>query len=206
MVAKRFLPSQTSFMQERDSNKILELLKADDPTTVKQLFYQFYPFLCNTVFRIVKDKDIAEDLAQDTFFKFWEKRQSIEIKTSLKAYLRKMAVNEGLYYLRKNKKFKKEENIEWNDLTLATNAVEEKVLEQELGEKIDIAIQQLPPRCQEVFRLSRYEDLSYKEIAVKLNISIKTVENQMGKALKILRRALKEYLPFFAWFATLFCL
>lgn len=99
-------------MPDIDEKEILKLLKADDPGTVKRLFYQFYPFLCNAVFRILKDKALAEDLAQDTFFKFWEKRETINIQTSLKAYLRRMAVNEALYYLRKNKKFQKMKG--WN--------------------------------------------------------------------------------------------
>lgn len=184
-------------MPDKDEKDILKLLKADDPGTVKQLFHQFYPFLCNTVFRILKDRAIAEDLAQDTFFKFWEKRQSIDIQTSLKAYLRRMAVNEALYYIRKNKKFQKDREVEPSDLGGATETVEQTLLHQELEDKIGAAIQQLPPRCQEVFRLSRFEDLSYKEIAAKLDISIKTVENQMGKALKILRAALKDYMGFF---------
>ncbi|MEM6317137.1 MAG: RNA polymerase sigma-70 factor [Bacteroidota bacterium] len=184
-------------MPEIDEKDVLALLKADDPRTVKRLFYQFYPFLCNTIFRILKDKALAEDLAQDTFFKFWEKRQTIDIQTSLKAYLRRMAVNEALYHIRKNKKFQKDSEAEVNDLGGATDSVEEQLLHQELEAKIAAAIQTLPPRCQQVFRLSRFEDLSYKEIAAKLDISIKTVENQMGKALKILRSAMKDYLHFF---------
>ncbi len=184
-------------MPEKDANEILALLKADDPATVKQLFYEFYPFLCNTIYRILKDKAIAEDLAQDTFFKFWDKRQSIDIQLSLKAYLRRMAVNEALYYIRKNKKFQKDRDIELIDLGVATETVEEQLLQRELESKIALAIHSLPPRCQEIFRLSRFEALSYKEIAAKLDISIKTVENQMGKALKILRGALKNYMHFF---------
>ena len=184
-------------MPDNDSKKILDLLKADDPATVKQLFYQFYPFLCNTIVRIVKDKALAEDLAQDTFFKFWDKRHSIDIQTSLKAYLRRMAVNEALYHIRKNKKFLKDEAIEPADLGEKTSTVEDQLLHQELEDKIGAAIRTLPPRCQEVFRLSRFEELSYKEIAAKLDISIKTVENQMGKALKMLRLAMKDYLHFF---------
>lgn len=184
-------------MPDMSEQEILKLLKADNPETVKQLFYQFYPFLCNTIFRILKDKALAEDLAQDTFFKFWDKRASIDIQTSLKAYLRRMAVNEALYYLRKNKKFQKDSEVEPSDLGGSTNTVEDQLLQQELEDKIAAAIKTLPPRCQEVFRLSRFEDKSYKEIAAKLEISIKTVENQMGKALKILRAALREYMHFF---------
>ena len=181
-------------MPEKDTNQILALLQADNPTAVKQLFYEFYPFLCNTIYRIIKDSAIAEDLAQDTFFKFWDKRKSIDIQVSLKAYLRRMAVNEALYYIRKNKKFQKDSNVEPIDLGETSETVEDQLLQQELENKIDLAIRDLPPRCQEIFKLSRFEELSYKEIASKLNISIKTVENQMGKALKILRGVLKDYM------------
>lgn len=183
-------------MLEKSPEDILNLLKADDQETVKQLFYQLYPFLCQTIFRIVQDKAVAEDLAQDTFFKFWDKRNEINVQSSIKAYIRRMAINEALYYLRKNKKFQKDES-DPAEQGATTETVEEQFLQQELQDKIGSAIQTLPPRCQEIFRLSRFEDMSYKEIAYQLEISVKTVENQMGKALKLLRVALKEYLHTF---------
>ena len=78
-----------------------------------------------------------------------------------------------------------------------TNTVEDQILHQELSEKINAAINLLPPRCQEIFKLSRFEELTYKEIAARLGLSIKTVENQMGKALKVLKASLKQYLSIF---------
>ncbi len=186
-------------MADEDPKEILQLLQSDDPSTVKKLFYQYYPFLCQNVYRIVKDRAIAEDLAQDTFFKFWNKRNELKIEISIKAYLRKMAVNEALYYLRKNKKFQKEEVTVLQYVANDDN-VEEQILHQELEEKIAEAIALLPPRCQEVFKLSRFEELTYKEIAARLDISVKTVENQMGKALKVLKAALKQYLQLFLLF------
>jgi len=183
-------------MSDKDPKEILRLLQADDAETVKKLFYQYYPFLCQNIYRIVKDQAIAEDLAQDTFFKFWNKRNDLKIETSVKAYLRRMAINEAFYYLRKNKKFQKEE-VSVLEFVASTNNVEEQILHQELSDKIMVAINLLPPRCQEVFKLSRFEDLTYKEIAARLDISIKTVENQMGKALKVLKASLKQYLSIF---------
>lgn len=183
-------------MAAEDPKKILQLLRSDDPETVKKLFYQYYPFLCQNIYRIVKDKAIAEDLAQDTFFKFWDKRNELKIEISVKAYLRRMAINEALYYLRKNKKFQKEE-VSILEFVETTNTVEEQILHQELSDKIMAAINLLPPRCQEIFKLSRFEELTYKQIATRLEISIKTVENQMGKALKVLRASLKQYLSIF---------
>ena len=105
-----------------------------------------------------------------------------------------MAINEGLYYLRKNKKFQKEE-VEVLAFVAADDDIEEQILHQEFSAEVHAAIEELPPRCKEIFKLSRFEELSYKEIAAKLDISIKTVENQMGKALKTLRVALQQYLP-----------
>ena len=183
-------------MSEKDPKEILRLLRADDAETVKKLFYQYYPFLCQNIYRIVKDQAIAEDLAQDTFFKFWDKRNDLNIETSVKAYLRRMAINEALYYLRKNKKFQKEE-VSVLEFVETTNTVEDQILHQELSEKINAAINLLPPRCQEIFKLSRFEELTYKEIAARLGLSIKTVENQMGKALKVLKASLKQYLSIF---------
>ena len=177
-------------MPDKEHHDILALFRSDDPATVKKLFYQYYPFLCQNIYRIVKDKAIAEDLAQDTFFKFWNKRNELNIETSIKAYLRRMAINEGLYYLRKNKKFQKEE-VEVLAFVAADDDIEEQILHQEFSAEVHAAIEELPPRCKEIFKLSRFEELSYKEIAAKLDISIKTVENQMGKALKTLRVALQ---------------
>ena len=186
-------------MSDQDPKEILQLLQSDDAATVKKLFYQYYPFLCQNAYRIVKDKAIAEDLAQDTFFKFWNKRKELKIEISIKAYLGRMAINEALYYLRKNKKFQKEE-VAVLDYVASSDNVEEQILHQELTEKIADAIALLPPRCQEIFKLSRFEQLTYKEIAARLEISIKTVENQMGKALKVLKASLKQYLHLFLLF------
>lgn len=186
-------------MSEKGHKDILALFRSDDPATVKQLFHQYYPFLCQNIYRIVKDKAIAKDLAQDTFFKFWNKRNDLNIETSIKAYLRRMAINEGLYYLRKNKKFKKEE-VSVLAFVPADDNVEAQILHQELSAEVAAAIEELPTRCREIFKLSRFEELSYKEIAARLDISVKTVENQMGKALRVLRVALKQYLPFLLLF------
>jgi RNA polymerase sigma-70 factor (ECF subfamily) len=142
---------------------------------------------------LTKDTGITEDLAQEVFFRFWQKRHQIEITASLDAYLRRMAVNEGLAYLRSRKYFTEE--IEPHSARMSdSNTAEDRFLHSELEQNIRSAIDGLPPKCRMVFQLSRYEELSYQEIADQMEISIKTVENQMGKALKILRQELKGYL------------
>lgn len=133
-----------------------------------------------------------EDLAQEVFVRFWEKRHSLQITSSLPGYLRRMAINEALGYLRRNKLFTEELDPKTN--TELSPDVEGQLLHSELEQQIRDAIDQLPPRCRTVFQLSRFEELTYQEIADQLDISIKTVENQMGKALKVLREQLHQYL------------
>jgi RNA polymerase sigma-70 factor (ECF subfamily) len=140
---------------------------------------------------------LLEDLAQEVFFRFWQKRHQIEITASLDAYLRRMAVNEGLAYLRSRKYFTEE--IEPHSAHFSdTNNAEDRYLHAELEQNIRSAIDVLPPKCRMVFQLSRYEEMSYQEIANQMGISIKTVENQMGKALKVLRHELQGYLHILA--------
>lgn len=171
---------------------LLKRLKNDDATAMKVIFQQHYPMVYKTLYRILSDVMLAEDLAQDVFMRFWEKRQQIDIQGTLEGYIRRMAVNEGLGYLRKNKKYTIE-NIE-DDTAETAPSIEDSYLDNELQHQIDHAVNSLPPQCRAVFVLSRFEELSHKEISEKLNISTKTIENQITKALKNLKTALKSYL------------
>lgn len=152
--------------------------------------------------RFIRERATVEDLAQNVLIRFWEKRHKINITSSIKAYLHRMAINEALGYLRKNKKYTEEEFSTTTPVG-ATESVEENYLHSELENKITKAINSLPPKCRAIFQLSRFEDMTYKEIAAKLGISVKTVENQMGKALRVLRERMKDYLHIvfllFAW-------
>lgn len=137
---------------------------------------------------------MVEDLAQDVFLKLWEKRETILITTSFQAYLHRMAANEAISHLRRSKKWNEQLEIDELPPLSAAERSDSPSIEHELRAHIRQAIDRLPERCRAVFLLSRYEELSYREIAEKLDISIKTVENQMGKALKIMREQLKEFL------------
>ena len=156
----------------------------------------YYVPVCKAIQRFVRDKSTVEDIAQDVFIKLWEKRQKLNITSSLGAYLRRMAINEAISFLRRNKHFETEDTI---DLAYGGSPYtgEDQMLQAELEQNITNAINSLPPKCRAVFQLSRYEGLSYKEIATKMDISVKTVENQMGKALRVLRERLKGYLSIF---------
>jgi RNA polymerase sigma-70 factor (ECF subfamily) len=160
----------------------------------ESLFKKWYSVLCPFVFRIVRDNEIAQDLVQDVFVKLWEKREQIEINTSVKSYLFKACMNAALNHEAARKKYKVT-NDESITLSLSdAGSTDEGLHVSELQKKINEAIDTLPPACRSVFILSRFEEMSYKEIASTLEISVKTVENQMGKALKILRVQLNDYM------------
>ncbi len=166
---------------------------------IEQLFKLHYTTMCKTVYRMVKDEAIAEDIVQDVFFNFWKKREQLNITTSLAAYLKRSATNAGIDYLRKKRptsdnSFDIDEPI-YQHLAVDSNQSDDTIRTEELSNHIESALELLPPRCKEVFILNRFEEMSYQEVADTLGISIKTVENQIGKALKIMRIALKDYLP-----------
>lgn len=176
-----------------ETKEILLRLQSDDKAFMKDLFHDHYSMVCKTIYRFVNEQPLSEDLAQEVFIRLWNKRHQLNINQSFPAYLRRMAINEALGYIRKNKKVHIDELNPGLHDGMDTGA-EEKFLYGELKDRISNAIDTLPPRCRSVFQLSRFEELTYKEIADKLDISVKTVENQMGKALKILREKLKGYL------------
>ena len=165
--------------------------------SVEQLFKQHYAFVCNIIYAYVRDRAVAEDIAQEMFTELWVKRDHLQIHTSAGAYLRRMAVSRTLNYIRDSRKHR------WDELDSITEQPsghlrqEAEIIQSleavELKAKIDAAIQQLPEKCRVVFLLSRQEEMSYADIANHLGISIKTVENQIGKALKLLRQAVAGY-------------
>lgn len=159
----------------------------------EEIFNMHYKMLCNAANKILNDKDAAEDVVQDVFLKFWAKRESIDIIQSIKSYLYRATINTSLNYLESNKKIIRLQNTDLSNESFIINGGEN-FNQKELENKIDEAINKLPPKCKVVFVLSRYEGMKYQQIADHLGISIKTVENQMGKALKMLREQLKPFL------------
>ncbi len=180
--------------KEFSDEKLLELLLTNSETAVQLIFKKYYPFLTRLLNRILLNASTSEDIAQDVFFELWKKRDSLSIKSSLKAYLRRAAINKALNHVRDNK-IKIDDKAE--DLTWLKSKIEgsiEQLETKELKDLIHSTIDCLPDRCRQVFVLSRFEYMTYNEIAVQLGISTKTVENQISKALKILRNTLKPYL------------
>ena len=183
-------------MSKENLTEILQRLQADDQLVLKSLFQEHYLSVCKSIHRFVRDKSTVEDIAQDVFIKFWEKRKQLNINSSVAAYLHRMGMNEAISYLRRQKHFETEEILEQKP-TDQKDSAEDQMLHSELKQNVNQAINELPPKCRTIFQMSRFEDLTYKEIAAKLDISVKTVENQMGKALKVLRDKLRGYLGIF---------
>ena len=171
----------------------VERIKAGDRSAFRALFHAQYPGVCQTIHRYIADPGLTEDLAQEVFVRFWNKRDKIDVSSNPGAYLRRMGVNEALAHLRKKTRFQADELPIHLPGYLAADA-DEQLGANELQSRINAAVATLPERCRLVFELSRYEELSNREIAEQLDISVKTVENQMTKALKTLRTELSDYL------------
>ena len=172
-----------------------ETLTVGDITAFEMLFRTYYQPLCQYAFTFLRDKEDAEEIVQSTFLMVWEKRETLSIRTSVKPYLYAMVRNACLNVIKHQKIKQKHAGEEIALADRSHDAVAQTVASNELEHRINTAVEELPEQCRMVFKLSRFEELKYAEIAAQLNISIKTVENQMGKALKIMREQLKDYLP-----------
>lgn len=171
-----------------------ESLKSGDKNVFENIFKHYYSRLCNYASGILNDADDAEEVVQQTMINLWEKSRTLEITTSLKSYLYRSVHNAALNKLRQSKV----RHLYAVEKVYEGEAVAEqashKVIKSELEQQIAASIEKLPEQCRMVFKLSRFEEMKYAEIAAHLNISVKTVENHMGKALKLMRGYLKDFL------------
>lgn len=174
---------------------IWQSISDGDELVYQGLFKSHYAELVLYAMRFVQDLDNAEEIVQDIFFNLWENRKNTTIKLSLKSYLYRAVKNTCLNLLKHQKVEERYREYFSRELQHDELNADNWMVETELSDKITAAIEKLPPERKKVFVLSRFEELKYREIAEKLNLSIKTVENQMGKALKFLREELKDYLP-----------
>jgi RNA polymerase sigma-70 factor, ECF subfamily len=165
----------------------------NNPREFEKFFRNRYRALCFIACKYVKDVSDAEEIVQDVFVKIWEKRDQIIIKGSISAYINTSVKNSCLNYLKHASIVKTYERAELTRLSIDPSDIEEEICDVELESTILAAIDELPPQRKKVFLLSRVDGLKYHEIAEKLGLSIKTIEAQMGKALKQLRVRLKEY-------------
>ncbi len=180
-----------------NDTSIIELLSQKDEKAFEEVFKTNFKNLHSYAITIVGDEPVAEEMVQNVFFKLWDRANSLNLQPPLAAYLYRAVYNESCNYLKHQKV--KQSYINYAKHSMSQTSHEKaskKVLVSELEQKIKTALNELPEQCRTIFQMSRFEELKYREIAEALDISIKTVEAQMGKALKLLRVKLVDYLPF----------
>lgn len=182
-------------MTQIPDSDILLAIRQGNERVFETAFKKHYQTLCNYACGILKDMDDAEEVVQSIFLKFWEQREEIEINVSLKSYLYRAVHNTCLNRL-KHLKIQETYRQYVGDYLENTYDSATDILDKvELENRIANALEKLPEQCRLIFKMSRFEELKYQEIADRLGLSIKTVENQIGKALKIMRTELSDYLP-----------
>lgn len=169
----------------------------DDQDAFKELFFDFYPSLCVFAGRFISSRETCEDIVQDTFFYLWKNRKKIEITSSFKNLLITSVKNSCTDYLRKQsvRQSHAERQSVVSGIADATDTPEEIYTIRELEEMFHAALAQLPENVRRAFELSRFENMTYNQIAEEMSVSPKTVEAYISKALSILRTELKDYLP-----------
>ncbi len=181
---------------ELNDTHFIELLAKRDVGAFEKVFKDNFKKLQSYAITIVSDENVAEEMVQNVFFKLWDRRETIQIQASIAAYLYRAVYNESCNYLKHQKVKQGFLNYSIHAMSdISAEKASKKILITELEQRIKNALNDLPEQCRTVFQLSRFEELKYKQIADTLGISIKTVEAQMGKALRIMRVKLVDYLP-----------
>ncbi len=173
---------------------VIEQFRSGSEAAFGQVFHTYYKALAAYARTILKDNDDAEDMVQQVFITVWEKRSAMEIHTSLRSLLYRAVHNACLNRI-KQQQVRSGYAKEVIQLHREDSTTEDRMQQKELQQKIELAMEQLPGQCARIFKMSRFEQLKYQEIADQLGLSVKTVEHQMGKALKVMREQLKDYLP-----------
>ena len=178
----------------RDLPLLIGQIRNGDQSAFKEFFTLFYNDVRRFLIHFTGDADAADDLAQETFLRFWLARERLKDNLSYKGYLFRIARNCALNHVTRKPPVIRTEFSEDRLLPFYRDTENAAYPDVFLAENIQKGIALLPERCRMVFVLSRYHDLSYAEIAESMSISIQTVKNQMNKAIAVLRLHLAEYL------------
>jgi RNA polymerase sigma-70 factor (family 1) len=173
-------------------SEIIGRIRQGDAGQFESLFRSSYVSLVRYAKTLIKDHDTAEEIVQDLFFRLWKDKEKIKIESSLNGYLFRSVHNRCLHWIEHNRVVERhEEEMSHHQPDIQENPSD--ILHyKELQERIASILERLPERCGKIFCMSRFEGLKYNEIAEKLSVSVKTVESNMGRALKEFRKALTE--------------
>lgn len=171
--------------------ELLKVFNQNRSAGIELIFKQYYETLCHSAMRITKEQSLAEDIVQEVLFELYKKTEDLNID-SLIGYLKRSVYNRSINKVKSRKDFVDTDDINY-ELGSEDSNSQEQMEFSELENFLNRVIDALPEKCRLVFVLNRFEQLSYKEVAEKLNISVKTVENQMSKALRILRAEMLNY-------------
>jgi RNA polymerase sigma-70 factor, ECF subfamily len=172
----------------------VEAIRAGDAAAFEAMFHQYHAPLCSFAYRYLGARDLAEEMVQEVFLCIWERRASWEVRTSVRSYLLTAVRNAALSYLR-HERVVRRWGSEIRDVQVPAASPEVGALEAETIAAVRQAIGRLPDRCRLVFTLHREQGLTYGEVAEVLGISPRTVEVQIGRALKALRKGLAGHQP-----------
>lgn len=176
---------------------LVERFIGGDERAFESLFKKHYQMLIKVGLFLLNDAEQTEEVVHDVFLNIWQKRDNVNVEASFKNYLITAVRNRCFNHLKAKKKTTSIDDDEsWAEELVADTGADTIAQVKEVGKAIEEAVDRLPEQCRIIFQLSRYEGMSYKEIAEALDLAPKTVENQIGRALKVLRAELKDYLPF----------
>jgi RNA polymerase sigma-70 factor (family 1) len=173
---------------------LIEKLKSGDPDSFSDIFSAYYKDLVFFAYSITRELLDAEDIVQDTFVKLWEDHEKLNVTVSLKSILLKTIQNKCIDWHRHRRIINNHSSYIINNAPLYEYNIDNYLLRSEMEEMIDKALAKLPEKIREAYELHRFEGLKYQEIAAKLNVSIRTVEVRISKALELLRKSLIDYL------------
>lgn len=177
-----------------DDRELLARLRAGETSAFDAIFRGNYALLVRVAEAMLRDRASAEEIAQDVMLELWRRRETLDVTESVRGYLLQATRNRSLNALR-HRAIERRSEPHLGDGIAPLPTTDAAVRMREIEVAIHAAIGELPERCRQVFELSRIEGLKYAEIAARLGISVKTVEVQMGKALRILRERLRPWLP-----------